>query len=129
MNEIQRNERGEILLPEFPELRKALNIADKECEMINGQVLPAIRREGFEVGLSTNFIMQAATFSNVLPSVPKLSLVYGRFMKYTGRAMTFDREAFFKEYNETDEGRQRQESLRRLESLKPSDRAKVIIDR
>lgn len=131
MSYLKKNTDGRYIMPSFPELRKKINAAQEEIEFINKEVIPELRNIGLVPGSGLNcaLILKAAESPSFLPSVPKRTLQYRKYIGFQGRACYFLEKDFMFEYDLTQDGKDRLAAMREFEELPEALQNSCVIER
>lgn len=129
MSHLKRTPDGRVIMPTFPALRRQIEAIEKERNWLNEAVLPALRNIGLEPGAGINWrlIVKAATCKDFLPSVPKRTLQYERFLRFQGRAVYFCEKDFFFEFDLTADGKERLAAIKEFEELSAEEQSTAVI--
>lgn len=131
MSHLKRTPDGLYIMPTFPELRRKINAIQEEVDFINKEVLPALRNIGLVpgAGLNCTLILKATECKDFLPSIPKRSLQYRKYIGFQGRACYFLEKDFMFEYDLTQDGKDRLAAMKEFEELPESLQNSCIIER
>lgn len=129
MSNLRRTADGRVILPTFPALRRQIAAIEAERDWLNEAVLPALRNIGLEPGAGINWrlIVKAATCKDFLPSVPKRTLQYERFLRFQGRSVFFCEKDFFFEFDLTADGKERLAAIKEFEELSAEEQSTAVI--